>query len=143
MRDQLPLLLCSKGVSPMSFTAEIEDRMRFVVREAAMPVTAGETIKAQMNRAWASLGRPKFWRVRAAWNGEAGCWSARACREFESRYEAFKAKGKRAADGEARKLAAVYTALATRLEATDAEFHRSDIAALLDLARRLGDPAAR
>lgn len=57
-------------------------------------------------------------------------------------HEAFKARGKRAADGEAAKLAAVYTALAARLETTDAAFFGGDVAALLDLARRLGAPAA-
>ena len=68
MRANLPFNECS--MSSIALEA------RSLVRDAACPVTPGETVKAQMRRAWDNLGCWHWWRVRAAWNGEAGCWSA-------------------------------------------------------------------
>ena len=113
-----------------------------MVQDAAAPVSPGEKIKAQINRACVALGYPiGHWRVRAAWNNEAECWSARALKELEGRYQAWKQRQKKLADAEAIKAAALYAAIASTLENTDEEFHRQDIAALLDLARRLGSNA--
>lgn len=56
-----------------------------IVRDAAQPISPGENIKAQMQRAWNALGRPAFWRVRAAWHGEAGRWSAAALEDLRAR----------------------------------------------------------
>lgn len=63
----------------------IAAEMLGLVREAAQPVAAGESIKAQIRRAWIALGRPDFWRVRAAWHGEAGKWTASAVDDFRAR----------------------------------------------------------
>ncbi len=65
----------------------LADELRRLVREAAKPVEAGETIKAQIRRAWMTLGRPDYWRVRAAWHGEAGRWTASAVEDFRARAE--------------------------------------------------------
>ena len=48
---------------------EIKEEMQAIVFEAAAPIEPGETVKGQMVRAWKNLGRPPFWRVRAAWWG--------------------------------------------------------------------------
>lgn len=63
-----------------------------MVRDAARPIAPGETIKAQMRRAWAELGRPPMWRVRAAWYGEAGSWTAAAFEDLRMRSRAFCAR---------------------------------------------------
>jgi hypothetical protein len=66
---------------------ELACELRRLVREAAQPVAAGESIKGQIRRAWIALGRPDFWRVRAAWHGEAGKWTASAVEDFRARAE--------------------------------------------------------
>lgn len=108
-----------------------------IVRDAAEPVPAGETIKGQMRRAARALGYADgHWRIRAAWNGEAAPWSAAAFEELRDRYRLWRERQAKRAETEEQKLAAVYAALAERLENQDAEFHRNDIDALLALARR-------
>lgn len=64
-----------------------------IVHDAAQPVTPGENIKAQMLRAWTALGRPPFWRLRAAWHGEAGRWSAAALEDLRARDKARRRTG--------------------------------------------------
>jgi hypothetical protein len=56
-----------------------------IVFDAAKPIFPGEGAKAQMRRAWAALGRPQFWRVRSAWYGEAGVWTAVALEDLRQR----------------------------------------------------------
>lgn len=69
---------------------KIADDLKAKVREAAGS-GAGRTIKAQQNDAARNLCYPiGHWRVKAAWKGEAGCWSAAAVEEFNYRFEAWK-----------------------------------------------------
>lgn len=111
--------------------------MRRIVQHAASPVQPGETIKAQQRRAWEALKRPPFWRLRAAWYGEAGSWSAVAADDLRRRDAERRRKEAKARD-QASELAALYQGIAARLSSTDADFHRHDVAALLDAARSLG-----
>ena len=130
--DKASCRVCS-GES-MSIAAE----MQGLVFEAAEPVSPGDTVKAQQRRAWEALHRPPFWRLRAAWYGEAGCWSARAVEDMRRRAatrQAREAKAREHAQG----LAELYATIAERLRASpDAGFHRDDIAGLLHAARALG-----
>jgi len=110
-----------------------------MVREAAQPIPAGETVKGQLRRAARALGYGDGdWHITYAWYGRAGSWSATAFEELRSRYSVWKARQSANADAEKQKLAVLYLAMADRLEANDAEFHRDDVAALLAMARRLG-----
>lgn len=111
--------------------------MQRLVRSAAMPVQAGETVKGQQRRAWDALKRPPFWRLRAAWYGEAGCWSAASVEDMRRRDKERREKEARA-NGQAKELGALYATIAQRLASSDADFHSHDVAALLDAARALG-----
>ena len=73
-----------------AMSAAIADELHAITKAAAQPVRPGESIKSQMNRAWANLGRPPRWRLRSAWwrDGSAQ-WSAAAVRDFQERYRAF------------------------------------------------------
>lgn len=112
--------------------------MQTLVLDAAEPVRAGETIKSQQRRAWERLQRPAFWRLRAAWYGEAGCWSGTAIEDMRRRSAARlqkEAKQREHVD----KLGTLFAGVAARLQAgTDADFHQHDIDALLHAARALG-----
>lgn len=118
--------VCSK--EPMSIAAE----MQHVVYLAAEPVRAGDTVKAQQRRAWEALRRPAFWRLRAAWYGEADCWSARAVEDMRQRDLARREREGRARDA-AEDLGALYAAIARHPDVGGA---RADH--LLDLARACG-----
>ncbi len=123
----------------MSSAEAVAQRMRFIVHDAAMPVAPGDKIKAQVNRAWANLGRPQLWRVMAAWKGEAGCWSGAATHEFEQRYAAWRERQARRVAELDLTHAARLEATASALEAQDEAFHRIEIARLRDVARVLRD----
>jgi hypothetical protein len=109
--------------------------MQEIVFDAARPVAPGAKIKAQLNSAWVNLGRPSWWRLIAAWKGEAGSWSATAAYDFEQRHSELKTR--RAARIRAIDLAhaAKWEAMATLLEGENAELHRSDIEVYRTLAR--------
>lgn len=126
MRAGLPFHECS--MSAIALEA------RALVRDAACPVMPGETVKAQMRRAWDNLGRWHWWRVRAAWNGEAGCWSAAAFEELRRRHHAWRVTyNSRVAAADV--LAADRAiAQAAALERIDAEFHAVTIGKLRALA---------
>ena len=114
-----------------------------IVRRSAEPVAPGETVKGQIRKACRALGyNDGDWRIRAAWYGEAASWSAEAFEELKSRFSKWERRQKRLADAEAMKAASLYSAIAKRLEGTDAEFHRSEIAALVDMARRIVGPSS-
>jgi len=69
MNDRSSFRKCSE-MDAMSAVALDAQRM---AREAAHPVEAGETVKAQMRRSAQNLRYPVGdWRVKAAWYGEAG-----------------------------------------------------------------------
>lgn len=111
--------------------------MSVLVRFAAEPVSPGESIKAQMNRAWVSLGRPPFWRVRDAWWGYAGCWVGRAVDDFRKRHAALEAQRADAKDRKFQEFASEVAIMGARihrlrkaLSVTDTEFYRKEIDAL-------------
>ncbi len=59
---------------------------RDIVRQAAGSVT-GKTVAAQVRQAARNLGYPaESWRVREAWYGRAGAWSAAAVDELRRRF---------------------------------------------------------
>lgn len=122
---------------PPELTDALALEMQEIVRDAAGSVRAGETVKAQMRRAWERLRRPSWWRLRAAWYGEAGCWSGKAIEDLRRRAAALGEKEAKARD-EASELGGLYAAIAARLHETDPDFHSHDIAALEQAARRLG-----
>lgn len=112
-----------------------------IVRHAAEPVPAGETVKGQLRRACRALGYPDSdWRISDAWYGRAGSWSAAAFEQLRSRYSVWRERQAKGAEAEMATLRSLYVAMAGRLEANDEGFHREDIVALLDMARRLGGP---
>jgi hypothetical protein len=117
----------------MSIAAE----MQAIVQGAAMPVTPGETVKAQQRRAWEALGRPRMWRLRAAWYGEAGCWGGRAIEDLRRR-ECARCEREANAREHAHALGTLYAGIADRLCSSGTDEDRGRAAALLDLARRLG-----
>jgi hypothetical protein len=121
MRDNLSFQKCSERVA---------EEMRRLVTAAAKPVSPGESIQAQMNKAHRHLGRPSFWRVRAAWYGEAGTWSAAAIEEFRERYRSFRARQESAGKAEAARLVAELIRTVEALRAVDEDFHSDTIAAL-------------
>ena len=119
--------------------------MKQIVRSASEPISAGETVKGQMRRAWERLRRPPWWRVKAAWYGEAGRWSGQAIEDMRRRYETRQSKEAKGR-AQATELGQLYAAIADRLAETDAHFHREDIAGLKHAARALGaldSPVAR
>lgn len=111
-----------------------------IVRDAASPIPAGETVKGQLRRAARALGYSAGdWRMRSAWYGEASTWSAAAFEQLRDRHRLWRRRQAARSQSEADKLAFLIATLAERLQATDAEFHRDNIAALVQDARRLGD----
>jgi len=71
-----------------------------MVLEAAMPIPAGETVKGQLRRAARSLGyRDGDWRIRTAWYGHAGAWSASAFIDLKRAYLRMKEKRARTEQG--------------------------------------------
>lgn len=120
-------------------SVDIAHEMRGIALRAAEPVSAGETVKAQQRRAWEALRRLPFWRVRAAWYGEAGCWSAVAVdemRRLDAERRKKEAKGREAAN----ELAAILATAAERLRVVDPDFYREQIAQHERAARALGAP---
>lgn len=110
------------------------DEMRQLVLDASGEPRVGERIKAQMNRAWENLGRPKFWRVRAAWNGEAGCWSGVAIREFQERHRSWREKQ----ETQARAKASVVAQLIEAINANNSDMDSGTSALLQRALRDLG-----
>jgi hypothetical protein len=123
----------------------IADEMQEIVRKAAAPIEPGESIKAQMNRAHANLGRPLFWRVKAAWWSEAGNWQGTAVEEFRKRSEALEEKRAGIKDAKHQSLLAADAIACTRLRrlrqalaSADADFYSQEIDSLDWTLRRHG-----
>ena len=132
MHDKSSFKLCSDGDRGMSALA---GEMRGIVQRAAAPVVPGDTVKTQMRRAWQALGRPPFWRLRAAWYGEAAGWSARAVDDLRRRNLEREAR----ALEHANKAAATLHSLRAAYAAGDADFHREQIVALDAALAEMGD----
>ena len=87
-----------KAQEPEDMSSRIADDLQACVRIPATPILPGETVAAQMRRSWERLGRPKWWRLKAAWYGEAGSFSAAAAQDIQHRFVAWReADARRAA----------------------------------------------
>ncbi|RYC29294.1 hypothetical protein D3273_24600 [Lichenibacterium minor] len=76
------------GGSPDAVAAELRD----LVHQAAGNVV-GKTVAAQVRQAARHLGYPaESWRVREAWYGRAGAWSATAVDDLRRRFAAWRAR---------------------------------------------------
>lgn len=134
MRDKASYRVCSERNGMSVIAAE----MRALAQSAAEPVSPGETVKAQQRKAWETLRRPAFWRLRAAWYGEAGCWSAVAVEDMRRRHAERLRKEAKTRE-QATELGTLFAGIAGRLQASpDAKSYRDDIHELLDAACTLG-----
>lgn len=104
--------------------------MERLVKHAAEPIAAGESIKAQMRRAWEALGRPTWWRFRAAWYREAGAWPAYVVDDFRTRAAARHRKQEEVRARERTNAASVLADLRQHYAASDPELYREQIAAI-------------
>jgi hypothetical protein len=118
-------------------SASIATEARRLVMSAAEPVSAGETVKAQMRRAWERLGRPSWWRIRAAWYGEASCWSAAALEDLRNRADHWSTKQRERGRAEAQNLAAVLSRFLEADAPAAPNLAREDLDQARDLVRRL------
>ena len=85
------------GGAPDAVAAELRD----LVHKAAGDV-AGKTVAAQVRQAARHLGYPaESWRVREAWYGRAGGWSAAAVDDLRRRVVAWREKGRGRAGSDA------------------------------------------
>lgn len=134
MRDKSSFRMRSGEQMSVAIAAEAQR----IVRDAARPIEPGEGVKAQLRRAWSALGRPPYWRVRAAWYGESGSWSAQAFEDLRARYRNWEgrqeARGRAEADTARQRLVALREALAQG----DPDFHRDTIDALERALRGMG-----
>jgi len=84
---------CSEVESEEVVTNCVAAEAKRMVLEAAMPIPAGETVKGQLRRAARALGyRDGDWRIRTAWYGHAGAWSASAFMDLKRAYMRMKEK---------------------------------------------------
>ena len=134
MRERSSFNLCSEQETMSALALEMQD----IVRNAAMPVRPGDTIKGQMNRAWRALQTPPFWRIKAAWYGEAGCWDGAAIEDMRARDARRRREKERLAREEAALASARVSSLRARLLTTDPEFHEADVPALDQALRAIG-----
>lgn len=110
----------------------IGSEMQAIVWGAAEPIQPGDTVKAQQRRAWAALRNPPWWRLRAAWYGEADCWSARAVEDMRQRDRARREREAKLRDA-AEDLGALYARIARH-----PDLDRARAGRMLDLAGALG-----
>ena len=133
MRSNWALPRCSGA----ELRANIAKEMRKTVIEAAEPAVPGEGVKQALLRAHRNLGRPKFWRVRAAWKGEAGDWSAHAVEDFRERIDALRKQRLRRERQEASELGQRIASLRVALAEVDPDFFGptcDDLGRVLELA---------
>lgn len=127
MSDKLSFHKCSQDEEGTVSTLATD--MKTIVYAAADP-RPGETVKAQIRKAWAALGFPSFWRVKAAWYGEAGCWSGEAVRDFQVRDAARRRKEEAAREHANQAVASLVALRGQYLAAPDADFHREQVVAI-------------
>ena len=115
-------------------TTTVRDQLQSYVRMPALPIMPGETVAAQMRKSWERLGRPKWWRLKAAWYGEAGSFSAAAAQDIQNRFLAWReAEAKRSTSAAETERARQMTLDRALLERTRAEH----VAALRKIEARL------
>lgn len=122
----------------LSGNAEMSDAATLaegLVKECASPVSAGESIKAQMRRSASRLRRSGLsgadGKVKRAWYGEAG---AKTYLEIKAAFDRWQARDRRA-------LVSGLQTLRDTLNATDQDLYGSDIERLGEAIRALGGVA--
>lgn len=125
--------------SELDAMSGIASDAQMMVRAAAHPVEAGETVKAQMNRAATNLRYSAGdWRVKAAWYGEAGSWGAAMFRDFEERFNAWKARQEKRSNASEASTATFMAAMCERLSRSGEAVDREQAKALADALRAMG-----
>jgi len=120
------------GISFVSAVAEASFRLRRI----AEPRPAGDLVKAAINRAAKRVGLPPR-RVEDLWYAHASMVRAEEMDAIRQADAARQAK-EDAAREQAQRLGELFNGVAERLRTQDEDFHRDDIASLLDAARVLG-----
>lgn len=139
--------IAAKHAGDDAMSSVIADEVYTIVTQAAHPVRLGESIKAQLHRAWENLGRPPMWRMRSAWwRDGSGSWSAQAVRDLQDRFLRWREAEARRAASQARTDALLRARKGrAELEAARHE-HRAQLArierqlAACDDALRVPDP---
>ena len=108
----------------------------FRLRRIAEPRPVGDRVKEAITRAAKRAGLPAS-RVENLWYGEARSIRAEEMDAIRRADAAREAKEQSARD-QAVALGALFAGVADRLRTQDEDFHRADIAALVEAARRLG-----
>lgn len=128
------------SVEPDAMSA-IAAEAEFMVKNAAAPLVAGETVKAQMNRAARNLRYvPGDWRVKAAWYREAGCWGAATFRDLQERYTKWRERQEARANARSSDATAALRALYFRYAETNPELFREQMDAIEHVLQHSGDP---
>ena len=109
---------------------QISQEMREIVEVAAGSGVPGEYVKETLRRAHRNLGRPKFWRVQAAWKGEAGDWSGWAIEDFRERSNDLRTQREKRKYAQASAMGARLREMRDGLARTDPEFFGPQIDAL-------------
>lgn len=125
----------SSGKSEIRFMSAVAEAA-FRLRRIAEPRPVGDRVKAAINRAAQRVGMPAE-RVKALWYGETRLVRAEEMDAIRRADRAREAKEQTARD-QAAALGMLFAGVAERLRTGDEDFHREDVAALLDAARALG-----
>lgn len=124
----------NSGISFVSAVAEAAFRLRRI----AEPRPVGDRIKPAIERAAKRAGLPTQ-RVENLWYGEARVVRAEEMDAIRRADEARQNKEREARE-QAASLGELFAGIAERLRSQDPDFHRNDIAALVDAAGVLGAP---
>jgi hypothetical protein len=124
----------NSGISFVSAVAEAAFRLRRI----AEPRPVGDRVKAAIDRAAKRAGLPTQ-RVENLWYGEARVVRAEEMDAIR-RADAARQNKEKSAREQAAELGALFAGVAERLRQIDPDFHRNDVAQLLDAASVLGAP---
>lgn len=119
----------------ISFVSAVAEAS-FRLRQLAEPRPVGDRVKAAIGRAAKRAGLPVS-RAENIWYGEARSVRAEEMDAIRRADRAREAKEQSARD-QAAALGMLFAGVAERLRTGDEDFHREDVAALLDAARALG-----
>ena len=124
----------NSGISFVSAVAEAAFRLRRI----AEPRPVGDRVKAAIDRAAKRAGLP-VQRVENLWYGEARVVKAEEMDAIRRADAARQAKEQSARE-QAAELGELFAGIAERLRSIDPDFHRNNVAQLLDAAGVLGAP---
>lgn len=125
----------SSKSAEISFVSAVAEAA-FRLRRIAEPRPVGDRVKEAITRAAKRAGLPAS-RVENLWYGEDRSIRAEEMDAIRRADAAREAKEQSARD-QAVALGALFAGVADRLRTQDEDFHRADIAALVEAARRLG-----